>query len=69
MPIANPVVPPAPIAAVVAPTPAQKQSRQKENVKAQTVNGVEATREGQALERNKSNSERRQGGGGLDLSV
>jgi hypothetical protein len=68
MPIANPVVPPAPVAAVVAPTPALKQARQRDNIKAQTATGVEAGREGQAAERGKSNAERRKGGG-LDLSV
>ena len=68
MPIGAPVVPPAPVVAVVAPSPALKQSRQRENVKAQTATGVEATREGQAASRGKSNAERRKGEG-LDLSV
>jgi hypothetical protein len=68
MPIANPVVPPAPVAAVVAPSPALKQSRQRHSVKTQTAAGVEAAREDQAVSRGKSNAERRRGDA-LDLSV
>ena len=68
MPIDSPVLPPAPVVAVVAPSPALKQSRQRDNVKAQTALGVEATREVQAAAHNKSNSERRRGEA-LDLSV
>ena len=68
MPIAAPVTPPAPMVAVVAPSPALKQSRQRDNVKTQTVTGLEATRENQAAARSKSNAERRRGDA-LDLSV
>ena len=68
MPIAAPTLPPAPVVAVVAPSPALKQSRQRDNVKAQTAVGLEAARETQHAERTKSNVERRRGES-LDLSV
>lgn len=68
MPIAAPVAPPAPIVAIVAPSPALKQARQRDNVKAQTVTGIEAARETQAAGRSKSNAEQRRGEA-VDLSV